>query len=155
MCVINEFHSIVFNSFLCCSVPSKPNKRKLWIEAIEKHQEFNYHISTFSVCESHFPENAINQNGKRTTLYPNVIPTIFPQNKENLAVEFLEEDSSFLKRNAHYLESNFVDQQNISKGNGIESKSVTRNSIDHRDESKEHKKAMLVYSLKTMLKEII
>lgn len=52
-------------------------QKKLWIEAIEKHQPFDYYVSKYYVCELHFPEEAIRRIGKRTDLLPNVVPTIF------------------------------------------------------------------------------
>lgn len=67
----------MFDCILNFSVPSEPNKRKLWIEAIEKHQSFDYYVSKFYVCELHFSEESLRRGGFRTDLKPNVVPTIF------------------------------------------------------------------------------
>lgn len=60
------------------SVPSEPNKRKNWIKAIETHQEFDYFVSKYIVCELHFESDSITKTGSRTDLKRNTVPTIFP-----------------------------------------------------------------------------
>lgn len=59
------------------SVPFEPNKRKKWIAAIETHQEFDYYVSKYYICELHFPADAIRRVGGRTDLQADAIPTIF------------------------------------------------------------------------------
>lgn len=116
------------------SVPIETNKRKLWIEAIEKHQSFDYYASKFYVCELHFPEESLRRGGFRTDLKPNVVPTIFCPRfyefiykcKSNLflntfghiflisnsdigdlndSIEYLEEDQTFFEQNPQFLTS--------------------------------------------------
>lgn len=60
------------------SVPASGDKRKKWIEAIEKHQEFDYCSSKYYICEQHFERDSINIIGKRKNVKPNAIPSIFP-----------------------------------------------------------------------------
>lgn len=127
------------------SVPSDPDKRMVWIAAIEKHQEFNYHISKFYVCESHFRKDDIYKNRKRTTLLPNVTPTIFPNETDNVEVEFLDEDSSFFESNVHFLKANFTEDQNrnIDKDDVNQCTDATDFSKEY---FKQHHENMLVYN---------
>lgn len=60
------------------SVPIDSARKKLWIEAIEHHQEFDYYISRFFVCQNHFMESDLLLKGTRTTLSPGAIPSVFP-----------------------------------------------------------------------------
>lgn len=101
---------ILSYDLLCIfSVPCEASKKKLWVEAIEKHQPFDYYLSKFHVCELHFTADSIKRSGQRTVLHPNVVPTIFPLsiqlNDDESAIEFLDEDASFFETNSHYLQN--------------------------------------------------
>lgn len=58
-------------------VPSEPSRRKLWIDAIEQFQDFDYYVSKFYVCELHFENGSFRRIGEKTILSPNIVPTIF------------------------------------------------------------------------------
>lgn len=60
------------------SVPSnEPNKKK-WIDAITQHQEFDYYVQTFHICNEHFLPTDIKTSGKRKTVISGIVPSIFP-----------------------------------------------------------------------------
>lgn len=68
-------------------------KRQKWINAIETHQEFDYTVSRFFVCESHFTTGSIQRRGKNTSLDANAVPSIFP----DYQIEYLNEDEIYLE----------------------------------------------------------
>lgn len=76
-------------------MPSDPIKRKKWIDAIEKHQEFDFSICKYYVCQLHFPDDCIKKAGSRTNLLAGVVPTIFPQ---ICNIEYLEEDADCVNK---------------------------------------------------------
>lgn len=49
-----------------------------------KHQCFEDGLASYPICEMHFDDDKILQNGKRKTLVKGSVPTIFPE-----CVEFL------------------------------------------------------------------
>lgn len=59
----------------------------MWIEAIEKHQHFDYNRKIFRVCKRHFSETAFFIQNNRTILRSDAIPTVFehtePENRVN------------------------------------------------------------------------
>lgn len=63
-------------------------KRRIWIDAIEKFQQFDYAAAKFFVCELHFLPEQIMRSGGRTDLVDGSVPTIF----KSPNVEFLDED---------------------------------------------------------------
>lgn len=77
---LNRIESFGINLTNCIHifrVPSDPTRRKKWITAIETHQEFDYSLSTFYVCDLHFPVECIIKRGARTDLAQNALPSIF------------------------------------------------------------------------------
>lgn len=58
-------------------MPTEPTARKLWIEAIEKHQKFDESVGVFHVCISHF-EKKEERRGEETVLIHSSVPSIFP-----------------------------------------------------------------------------
>lgn len=89
-CGNKPFFLFLCTEFICFpeiqfSVPFEPARRQKWIDAIETHQQFDYYVSRYFVCEQHFSVDAIKRIGFRTDLKPNAIPTIFPQMYVNFA----------------------------------------------------------------------
>lgn len=80
------------------SVPMQSENRRKWIMAIETHQEFDYTVSRFNVCELHFTADLIQKRGQRTDLKPGAVPSIFP----SYEIEYLDEDVDCLN---NYLSS--------------------------------------------------
>lgn len=64
--------------FLHRSVPDDPEKKKLWVAAIETYQQFDFYASKYFVCEQHFLVSEVKRNGFRTTLLPSAVPTVYP-----------------------------------------------------------------------------
>lgn len=60
------------------SVPHCQDIRSQWIRAIERHQQFEYHIQTFTVCSLHFRSDDLKAHGKRRVVKRGRIPSIFP-----------------------------------------------------------------------------
>ncbi|XP_055314044.1 uncharacterized protein LOC129575133 isoform X2 [Sitodiplosis mosellana] len=59
------------------SVPFEPITRKIWIDIIEKYQEFDYIPMVFPLCELHFDASDIIRYGKRTKLQSGAVPKYF------------------------------------------------------------------------------
>lgn len=70
--ILHRDHSIFH------SVPSNEPNKKNWIDAITQHQEFDYYVQTFHVCDQHFLPTDIKTSGKRKTVIPGRVPSIFP-----------------------------------------------------------------------------
>lgn len=83
-------------SFLKFSVPLSQPTRNQWIQAIEKHQEFNYHVQSFLVCSLHFKPTDLGIRGKGKSVIKGKIPSIF-QNyaSENLTIDSPDSNSIF------------------------------------------------------------
>lgn len=85
----------IYCDILCVcsySVPMKSENRNKWIQASEKHQEFDYKVSRFFVCELHFTADSLQKRGLRTDVAPGAVPTIFPTHE----IEYLDEDAIYL-----------------------------------------------------------
>lgn len=82
-CFLNEmkFSSFLFNLSLTiwCSVPFDEPHRSRWIEAIRTFQMFDNTVANYHVCSLHFLAEDINVSGKRKTIIPGKVPSIFPQ----------------------------------------------------------------------------
>lgn len=59
------------------SVPAFEPNRSRWIEAIEAFQSFDYVVQTFHVCSRHFLPSDIIVKGKRKTVKPGAVPSLF------------------------------------------------------------------------------
>lgn len=55
-------------------MPFVGTQRVQWIDAISKHQEFDFLTSNFSVCRNHFAENSFE---KDNVLKVHSVPSIF------------------------------------------------------------------------------
>lgn len=88
------FNPIIFNTknnLKYFSVPTFQPNRGLWIEAIEKFQTFDYKVQTFHVCSEHFLPTDIVVRGKKKTVIPGRVPSLFANinnnNQENEQIE--------------------------------------------------------------------
>lgn len=63
-------------SYFC--VPFEHAMRKKWIHAIEIHQEFNYKIANYRICEEHFKSEDIMKQNTKKKLIAGAVPSVFP-----------------------------------------------------------------------------
>lgn len=108
--------------FFFRSVPLKNPNRKLWIDAIENFQPFDYVIQNYYVCSLHFSSTDLKISGKRKTVISGRFPTIFPpQNTTECSGsrhfgEITEEASNLQTINVDGVDNNIIhaDTENIS-----------------------------------------
>lgn len=58
-------------------VPTEENAKKKWILAIETHQQFDYTVENFFVCEKHFKPSDVIVCDRKKILVRGSIPTVF------------------------------------------------------------------------------
>lgn len=58
-------------------IPKSGDNRTKWIEAIEKHQWFDYNRQIFNVCNRHFCASDFSKEGNRMTLVSDAVPSVF------------------------------------------------------------------------------
>lgn len=113
-----------------CSVPLSNPNRKLWIDAIEKNQPFDYIVSSYHVCSLHFSLSDIKISGKRKTIISGRFPTIFlPQ---NVAENVCASGSSRFEEAVNFQQPN-VDDNISSEIDGSVLPSFEINSDIHAD----------------------
>lgn len=62
-------------------IPFRPELRTKWIEAIAKHQEFDFSNASFMICELHFEEKEVLRSQPNDShLKRGAVPSIFPTN---------------------------------------------------------------------------
>lgn len=69
---------IRLNLILFHSVPQNGERRQKWIDAITKHQSYDFTSLSFALCELHFHSEDIHHNWKKNKLNTNAIPLFFP-----------------------------------------------------------------------------
>lgn len=60
-------------------VPRSGDIRTKWIEAIQKHQHFDYNRQNFHVCRRHFWARDFSKEGNTTALIPDAVPSVFEE----------------------------------------------------------------------------
>lgn len=74
---MGEFFQTVFKTYLCNLYRVKGAKSKEWIQAISRHQEYDFHTKYFMICEKHFiPSDILVKDGKKK-LETNAVPSVF------------------------------------------------------------------------------
>lgn len=61
---------------------NEPNRNK-WIQAIEEFQPFDYIVQTYHICSLHFSKDDIIIKGKKKTIIPGKVPSVFTHELNN------------------------------------------------------------------------
>lgn len=59
-------------------MPFSQPARSQWINAIESHQQFDYHVQKYYICSLHFAPGNLNIHGKKKIVLKGRVPSIFP-----------------------------------------------------------------------------